>query len=204
MNFGSPLGQERKTRSSLPCICLQLTLRPSKSKCLFVVHAFTGCDTTSFFAGQTMKTAWKTWDNFPDVTSAFMKLTSTPSALSNESLAIIEKFVILMYDRISRLNKVSVDMTFFVIFLTHEIFLIFAFVIPLLSGQRCLEFLLTKKGRGLEGLPPTHNALKRHVKGANDHCRACASWPHRLGRDFRQRREDETTMDYPTSSSCQL
>ena len=121
-----------------------------------MVHAFTGCDNTSFFAGQRMKTAWKTWDNFPDVTSAFMKLTSTPSALSNESLAIIERFVILMYDRISRFNKVSVDMTFFMIFVTHEIFLVFAFVIPLLSGQRCLEFLLTKKGRWLEDFyPPT-------------------------------------------------
>ena len=42
----------------------------------------------------------------------------------------------------------------------------FAFVIPLLSGQWCLEFLFTKKGRDLEGLPPTQDALKLQVKRA--------------------------------------
>ena len=128
------MGQERTTRSFLHS-CLQLTLGPSKSKCLPLFHALMGCDTTSFFARHGKKTAWKTGDNFPDVSSAFMKLTSTPSAVSSQSLAIIGSFVILMYDRSSCFKKVSVDMNFFMIFLTHGILLIFAIVIPLLSGQ---------------------------------------------------------------------
>ena len=105
MNSGSPMGQEKKHKI-LPAHLFARALGPSKSKCLPVFHALTGCDTTSFCAGHGKKTAWTTWDNFPDATSAFVELGSTPSAVSNESLAIIERFVILMYDRTSPLCKV--------------------------------------------------------------------------------------------------
>ena len=95
-----------KNHKILPAHLFAKALGPSKSKCLPVCHALTGCDTTSFFAGHGKKTAWTTWDNFPDATGAFVELGSTPSAVSNESLTIIERFVILMNDRTSPLCKV--------------------------------------------------------------------------------------------------
>jgi len=79
-----------KSHKILPAHLFAKPLGTSKSKCLPVFHALTGC-VTSLFTGHWRKTAWKTYDNFPDVTSTFMELKSTPSAVSNESLAIIER-----------------------------------------------------------------------------------------------------------------
>ena len=36
-------------------------------------YAFTGCDTVSAFAGKGKKTAWETWNSFPEATSCFMR-----------------------------------------------------------------------------------------------------------------------------------
>ena len=72
-----------KNHKILPAHLFAKALGPSKSKCLPVFHALTGCDTTSFFAGHGKKTAWTTWNKFPDATSAFVELGSTPSAVSN-------------------------------------------------------------------------------------------------------------------------
>ena len=43
-------------------------------KCLALpmFHAFTGCDTVSSFSGRGKKTAWETWNVFPEVTDAFI------------------------------------------------------------------------------------------------------------------------------------
>ena len=70
----------------------------------------TGCDTTSFFAGYGKRTAWAVWENFPDVTSTFLELAGTPSRISEENLCTIERFIILIYDRTSRLSKVGVNL----------------------------------------------------------------------------------------------
>ena len=37
-------------------------------------HAFTGCDTVSAFRGKDMKSAWQTWEVFPDATDVFTRL----------------------------------------------------------------------------------------------------------------------------------
>lgn len=37
------------------------SLGPQKSLALLVFHALTGCDTVSFFAGKSKKSAWDTW-----------------------------------------------------------------------------------------------------------------------------------------------
>ena len=52
-------------------------LGPYKAKALAVLHAFTGCDVTSVFAGRGKKTAWDTWAVFPKVTEAFLVLAET-------------------------------------------------------------------------------------------------------------------------------
>ncbi|KAK1888362.1 Fibrinogen-like protein 1, partial [Dissostichus eleginoides] len=42
------------------------TMNPTKCLTLPVLHAFTGCDTVSAFAGRGKKTAWETWKSFPE------------------------------------------------------------------------------------------------------------------------------------------
>jgi len=55
-------------------------LGPRTATSLTAFHAFTGCDQISFFAGRGKNTAWATWQVSDDVTSAFVALSSTPTA----------------------------------------------------------------------------------------------------------------------------
>jgi len=77
-----------------------------RSRSLPIFHALTGSDTTSFFARHGRKTAWNTWETYPEVTRAFVELASSPSSIIDETLATIERFIVLMYDRTSTLDKV--------------------------------------------------------------------------------------------------
>ena len=82
------------------------SLGPNKSLGLPFFHAFTGCDTVSSFGGRGKKTAWDTWTSFPDVTGAFLDLSYQPTCVSLESLSLLERFVVLMYDRTRNLSSV--------------------------------------------------------------------------------------------------
>lgn len=42
-----------------------------KSEALAFFHAFTGCDTISYFANKGKISAWKTVELFPEITSSF-------------------------------------------------------------------------------------------------------------------------------------
>ena len=103
-----------------------------------VFHAISGCDTTSSFAGKGKKTAWENWKGFPAVTAAFLELSACPSRVSNECFAAIESFVVLLYDRKSSSNEVNITR----------------------------KQLFAQKGRTLENIPPTKDALLQHVKRA--------------------------------------
>ena len=59
------------------------SLGPQKSLTLPVFHAFTSCDTVSFFAGKSKKSAWYTWSVFPKVTNSFLEIANTPSEFSD-------------------------------------------------------------------------------------------------------------------------
>ena len=98
-----------KSHKVLPALLFAKALGSSQSRCLSLFHALTGCDTTSFFAGHRKRTAWTTWENFPDVTCAFLELARAPSAISSEFQSLIERYLILMYDKTSPLSKVRVD-----------------------------------------------------------------------------------------------
>ena len=50
------------------------TMNPTKYLTFPVLHAFTGCDTVSVFAGRGKKTAWDTWKSFPEANDAFKEL----------------------------------------------------------------------------------------------------------------------------------
>ena len=111
-------------------------MTPAKCLTLPVFHAFTGCDTVSAFAGRGKKTAWETWKSFPEVTDALQELLAMPSEVSEGSRSLIERFVVLMYDRTSECMEVN----------------------------DARKHLFSQKSRTLENIPPTQAALKEHIK----------------------------------------
>ena len=102
-----------------------------------IFHALTGCDTVSAFCGRSKKTAWNTWKLFPEVTSAFEEFLLAQADSSDSAMAVLERFVVLLYDRTSGIQNVN----------------------------ECKKHLFTQN-RSLENLPPTSAALKQHVKQA--------------------------------------
>ena len=115
------------------------TLGPDQCIALPMFHAFTGCDTVSFFGGKGKKTAWNTWKAYKEVTPAFCALAAKPSPQTiQEWLGLLERFVILLYDRSSSQECVN----------------------------QARKQLFTQKGRAIENLPPTHAALTEHIKRA--------------------------------------
>ena len=110
-------------------------LGPDRCKALPVFHAFTGCDTVSFFGGRGKRTAWDTWKAYDDVTPAFCFLAATRESVESV-IKPLERFVILLYDRTSTLDCVN----------------------------QARKQLFTQKGRPIEGLPPTKAALILHTK----------------------------------------
>ena len=85
----------------------------------------------------TTKTAWQTWDICPEASPIFTKLSQYPPVLTDGDLEILEKFVVLMYDRWS--TAVSVD-------------------------EARLD-MFARKQRPYEAIPPT-SAAPQHTKRA--------------------------------------
>ena len=99
-------------------------------------HALTGCDVTSSFAGKGKRTARTAWGAYDDATSALCTLSRMPTTGSViNALTIIERLIVIMYDRGSSENSVN--------------------------GERLVLF--TQKGREIENIPPTQDALAQHV-----------------------------------------
>ena len=117
---------------------ISFQLGVENSKALSMFHAITGCDNVSFFAGRGKKTAWEVWKSFSSVTDAFLELISTPGSIHDHNFALIERFVMLMYDRTSGLHEVN----------------------------QARQELFCQRSRKLEGIPPTRAALEQHVKHA--------------------------------------
>lgn len=117
---------------------LVVTMNPRQCFTLPVCHALTGCDTVSAFAGRGKKTALETWKVFPEVTVAFEELLHMPADISAEAMALLERFVVLMYDRTSDSLQVN----------------------------DARKQLFTQKSQTLENIPPTQAALKQHIKRA--------------------------------------
>lgn len=117
---------------------LVVTMNPRQCFTLPVFHALTGCETVSAFAGRGKKTAWETWKVFPEVTVAFEEPLHMPADVSVEAMALLERFVVLMYDRTSDSLQVN----------------------------DARKQLFTQKSRTLENIPPTQAALMQHIKRA--------------------------------------
>ena len=80
-----------------------------KARALPGFHAFTGCDTVSFFNGQGKKSCMKAWNGFPCVTEAFITLSET-TTVTVELECLLEKFVSFLYDAASGLETVKVHL----------------------------------------------------------------------------------------------
>ena len=86
----------------------QLAAAMNPRATLPIFNALTGCDTVSSFASRRKKTAWEIWKVFPEVTDAFEELLRMPSDVSEESMPLLERFLVLMYDRTSDIMEVNV------------------------------------------------------------------------------------------------
>jgi hypothetical protein len=115
---------------------IAISLGPLKSKALPAFHAFTGCDTTSAFNGKGKKTGWATWSSFGDVTDAFLELSSNLDTIDENTMLLLERFVILMYDR-------TADQT---------------------SVNSARQYFFTHKNWQIGNIPPTRDALVQHAK----------------------------------------
>ena len=115
---------------------------PRKTAILPLFHALIGCDTVSSFAGIGKKTAWAAWNVYPEVTEAFEELIHMTYPISDRTLEVIERFVVLMYGRTSDLSTVN----------------------------DARKQLFAQKSRSLENIPPTQAALEQHLKRALYQC----------------------------------
>ena len=115
---------------------------PRKSANLPLFHALTGGDTVSSFAGIGKKTSWAAWNVYPEVTEAFEELMHMADPISDRTLEVIERFVVLMYSRTSDLSRVN----------------------------DAKKELFAQKSRSLENIPPTQVALEQHLKRARYQC----------------------------------
>ena len=129
----------------IPIHEIAASLGPAKSQALPIFHAYTGCDTVSSFATKGKKSAWDTWKVYDEITATFLALSAGPSNITDEEVARLERFTILLYDRTSHLTSID----------------------------EARKHLFTKKGRTMDALPPSRAALIQHIKRAvyqGGHC----------------------------------
>ena len=118
----------------IPAHDIARSLGPLKSKCLPVFHAYTGCDTVSFWRGISKKNAWSVWQTFNDATSALVEMIDKKE-VSDESLANLERFTVLTYDRTSNVETVN----------------------------EMRKVLFAQKNRQIENIPSSRPALEQHI-----------------------------------------
>ena len=82
---------------------IDISLGQDKAPVLPMFHALTGCDN----GGRGKKTAWDTWMVFPELTPVLRSLKCSSANVADDSMDVIERFVVLLYDRTSRLPKVN-------------------------------------------------------------------------------------------------
>ena len=100
--------------------------------CFFML--LTVAITTSSFCGKGKKLFYKTWQNCPEITTTFAKLSSItcPLQVSESDFQTLEQFVVSLYS--STINSCEVNVS--------------------------RRILFAKEGRAVENIPPTLNALK--------------------------------------------
>ena len=113
------------------------SLGPSRSAGLPFFHSFSGCDTTSCFTNYGKKTHWLIANSSDEFWPTFAFLSKQPQTISQETMDIVEKYTVLVYDKLSRETKVNV-------------------------ARRSL----VARGRTIDRIPPTKDALILHTRRA--------------------------------------
>ncbi len=130
-------GQEIHLRW-IPIHYIVSTIGPQKASGILFFHAFSGCDVVSAFRGKGKKSAWLTWNVCNEVSNVFKQLSKYPPTVGDDDLEMLEKFVVIMYDRSSTAIYVN---------------------------DARLE-LFARKQRSYKAIPPTRAALLEHSKRA--------------------------------------
>jgi hypothetical protein len=101
-------------------------------------HAYTGCDTVSYFATKGKKMGMNIWKASEDVIKTCLALSTGPTQLTDEDVVVVERrrFTVHLYDRTS--SMVNID--------------------------EAPQELFTKKGQTMEAIPSTKAALVQHIK----------------------------------------
>lgn len=89
----------------------------------------------SFIAGRGKKTAWGIWHIYQELTPVLARLSVPLPMLDDASMAIIERFVILLYDKTSVHSLVNISR----------------------------QHLFATKTQNIESIPPSQAALHQHL-----------------------------------------
>ena len=107
-----------------------------KNTSLPLFHAITGYNQVSFFAAKGKKTCWKTWGKNDELTTALQLVSFCPSKDDIANIIhLIERFFVLLCDSTS----------------------------PSSRANKSRKELFSKKGRLLDGIPPTTDTLQLHI-----------------------------------------
>ena len=97
-----------KNQRYIPLHLVAQSIGIEKCLALPLFHALTGCDQVSFFAGRGKKVAWKTWKQYDELTDALQSIAFCPPKETMETvLHVIERFLVLLYDRTSICTRVN-------------------------------------------------------------------------------------------------
>ena len=94
--------------------------------------------TVSGFVGQGKKTAWSTWNAFPELTDALLELAHVPTEVTEQTMKVIERFTVLLYERTSTCTDVD----------------------------KATKKMFAKTSSVQQRIPPTRAALEQHIKWA--------------------------------------
>lgn len=123
----------------IPAHEIRKDLDPQKSLALPLLHALTGCDTTSAFLGHGKKSARAALEATPDLTESLVTLTSDPEQINNDvHVQRLERMVVIMYSK--SCGSSCID--------------------------EARHHLFTTGNKSLENLPPTQAVLIQHTKRA--------------------------------------
>ena len=168
----------------MPVHDIASSMGQQKSRALLAFYAFTGSDQTSSFANNGKKTARDTWAICDEVMEAFRYLSTTPSTSAvTDAFPVLERYTVLLYDRTS----------------------------PCTSVNDARKDLFTCKGRDIDHIPPTGDALPQHAKRAAflaghcwGKCLEVSSFSKRMGLGERAYSRMGTIMDNHPSSIREL
>ena len=94
-----------KNVQNMPGHVFASSLGLPKASALPMFHALTGSDTVLFFRNRGKKSAWDVWNVSSELTPVLCALKASPEIITEESLAVLERFVELFYDRTKSLYE---------------------------------------------------------------------------------------------------